>query len=86
MELFNKRPEVEYYEIQVFDKEWKQVPFASESKIIQVKYLETKKINVYVRNEDALTLGYICSESKLRKGNLEKNTIISSRICSKIKK
>lgn len=83
MELFNKRQEVEYYELSVFDIDWNPLTFASESKIIQIKYLETKKINVYIRNEDLKKVSFICTESKLRKENT-RNTLISSKICSKI--
>jgi hypothetical protein len=84
MELFNKRAEVEYYEIQVFDADWNKVPFASEAKIVRVKYLETKRIDVYIRNEDILKVVYICSESKMLRQE-SKYTIISSRVCSKVK-
>lgn len=84
MELFNKREEIEYYELSVFDADWNSLPFASENKLVQVKYLETKKINVYVRNDDLKRVSFICTESKIRK-ELAKNTVISSKICSKIK-
>jgi hypothetical protein len=84
MELFNKRKEVEYYELSVFDANWNSLPFASESKLIQIKYLEIKKVNVYVRNEDLKRVSFICTESKL-KGEDTKYTLISSKICSKIK-
>lgn len=84
MELFNKRSEVEYYEIQVFDADWNKAPFASEAKVVQVKYLETKRIDIYIRNEDILKTVYICTESKMLKQD-SKYTIISSRVCSKIK-
>lgn len=84
MELFNKRKEIQYYELSVFDENWNGLAFASESKIIQIGYLETKKINVYVRNEDLKKVEFICTESKLRKEET-KQTLISSKICSKIK-
>lgn len=84
MELFNKRKEIEYYELGVFDADWNSLPFASENKIIRINYLETKKINVYVRKEDLKKVVYICTESKIRKQDLQA-TSISSKICSKIK-
>lgn len=84
MEIFNKRMDVEYYELGVFDSNWNALSFASESKLIHVKYLETKPINVYVRNLDLKRVSYICTESKLRKVET-KQTVISSKICSKIK-
>jgi hypothetical protein len=84
MELFNKRREVEYYELGVFTKDWEPVVFASEDKLIYVKYLEIKKINVYVKIQDLDKVTYICTESRLRKEDT-KDTVISSKICSKVK-
>ena len=84
MELFNKRKEIEYYELSVFDDSWNALPFASETKIIRINYLETKKINVYVRKEDLKKVVYICTESKLKKQDIQ-NTLVTSKICSKIK-
>ena len=84
MELFNKRKEIEYYELGVFDSEWNQIPFASENKLIRINYLETKKVNVYIKKEDLKRVTYICTESKIRKEDVQ-TTAISSKICSKIK-
>jgi hypothetical protein len=84
MELFNKRPEVEYYELGVFTENWQPVAFASENKLVHVKYLETKKLSVYLRNQDLSKAVYVCTESRHRRENAT-NTVISSKICSKIK-
>jgi hypothetical protein len=84
MELFNKRKEIDFFELGVFDADWNALPFASENKIIRINYLETKKINVYVRKEDLKKVVYICTESKIRKQDIQA-TSISSKICSKIK-
>jgi hypothetical protein len=84
MELFNKRSEVDHYELSVFDKDWYPIAFASESKVIQIKYLQTKSINVYIKQEDLMRVTYICTESKHRRESGQ-NTIISSQICSKLK-
>ena len=84
MELFNKRKEIEYYELGVFDGDWNAVPFASENKIIKINFQETKKINVYVRKEDLKKVVYICTESKIKRQDVQITTI-SSKICSKIK-
>jgi hypothetical protein len=85
LELFNKRQEVEYYELGVFDKDWAAVTFAaSGDKIMRVSYLETKSIDVYVKNQDVKQVVYICTESRLFRGNTT-NTLISSKICSKVK-
>lgn len=84
MELFNKRKEVEYYEVGVFTENWQPVSFAVESKIIYIKYLETKKIHIYVKSTDLNRVVYICTESRLRREDT-KDTVISSKICSKVK-
>lgn len=84
MELFNKRNDVEFYELSVHDKDWNTIPFASESKLIQINYLQTKFINVYIKQEDLIRVTYICTESKHKKENGQ-NTVISSKICSKAK-
>jgi len=84
MEIFNKRREVEYYELGVFNKNWEPVTFAAADKLIRVRYLEIKRINVYVKSEDIEKVTYICTESRLRKEDV-KDTVISSKICSKVK-
>jgi hypothetical protein len=84
MELFNSREDVEYYELSVFTSEWEPVPFATENKIINVEYLKRKIIEIYIRQQDRNRAVYICSKSKLRPNNMQA-TVVSSRICSKIK-
>ena len=84
MEIFNKRQEVEYYELGVFSKDWEPVAFAAEDRIIRVRYLETRKLNIYIKVEDVPKVTYICTESRLRKEDV-KDTVISSKICSKVK-
>ena len=84
MELFNKRKEIGFYELDVFDGDWNSITFATESKIIRVNYLETKYINVYIKKEDLKRAVYICTESKIRKEDIQA-TSIASKICSKIK-
>jgi len=83
MELFNKRSDVQFYELSVYDKEWKSIPFASESVLMRVKYLETKKVNVYIKEEDLKNVTYICSESRILKDSIQ-GTAVTSRICSKV--
>ena len=84
MELFNKRKEIVFYELGVFDGDWNSIAFATESKIIRVNYLETKYINVYIKKEDLKRAVYICTESKIKKEDIQA-TSIASKICSKIK-
>lgn len=84
MELFNRRQEVEFYEIGVFDSEFNPIPFVSSYKIIRVDYLDKVTFDIYIRKTDVSRSTYICSRSKLRKDD-DIRTAISSRICSKFK-
>lgn len=83
MTLFNKRSDIQYYELGVFDAEWNKVPFAVQDTIMQIKHLETKEIDIYIREKDKDEAVYICSKSKLVVEGKSK-TSLSSRICSKI--
>ena len=84
MEMFNKREDVEYYEIGVFDKDWNPIPFVTSYTILNVKYLGHVTFDIYIRKQDVSRTEYICSSSKLRKED-SKRTAVNSRICSKVK-
>ena len=84
MSLFNRRSEISYFEIGVFTKDWKEIPFASTSKLIKVRYTKRYPFEVYVRNGDLDRVQYICTISKILKGE-EQISQIASRICSKVK-
>lgn len=84
MKLFNRREDVEYYEIEVFTWDFEPVPFASESKVIKIGFHKSKLFDVYIRSNDIDKVVYICTQSKLFKGT-NQITLITSRICSKIK-
>ncbi len=84
MSLFNRRNDVSYYEIGVFTEDWKEVPFASTSKLIKVRYTRRYAFEVYVRNGDIDKVQYICTISKILKGEGQISQI-ASRICSKVK-
>ena len=83
MTIFNKRQEVEYYEVGVFTEEWRPIPFVSNYKIHKIPYLSAASFDVYIREEDRYKATYICSISKLRKQRTTQ-TAVSSRICSKV--
>lgn len=83
MTIFNKRPEVEYYEIGVFTQEWEPIPFVSNYKIHKITYLTAATFDIYLRAQDKNRVTYICSQSKLRKQN-QTQAAISSKICSKV--
>ena len=85
MRMFNKRRDVEWYEVAVFDADWKPVPFVTGYRILKVKYLSHVTFDVYINKQDANKATYICSQSKLRRQK-EDGTIIASRICSKFRK
>jgi hypothetical protein len=82
MELFNKRKDVEYYEIGVFTEDWQPVPFVSSYRIAHIRYLGHVKFDVYIRKQDADKAQYICSQSKLKSDGT--GTLLASRICSKL--
>ena len=84
MQLFNKRKEVEYYELSVYDDNWNKISFASEAKLIRISYLQTKDVNVYVKKQDLFKVTYICTESKHQRENVQV-AVIATQICSKVK-
>lgn len=84
MQLFNKRSDVEFYEIKVYDKDFNPVKFATPKRILKVEYLKREKVDIYIKREDRNKAVYICSKSKLVSEDVSA-TIIASRICSKIK-
>ena len=81
MELFNKRKDVEFYEIGVFTEDWQPIPFVSAYRMAHVRYLGHLKFDVYIRKADADRATYVCSQSKLRGDGT--GTLLASRICSK---
>jgi len=84
MKMWNRRDDASYYEVSVFDKEWKSVPFATPEKIIKLGYLEHKSFELYIRDADRDKIKYICTTSKQLKQDVQ-STGIKSRICSKVK-
>ena len=84
MQVFNKRSDVQWYQIGVFDKDWQPIPFVTRYKIINIKYLKRVKFDVYVNEENGKLAEYICTTSKLR-GNDDFKPIIESKICSRFK-
>jgi hypothetical protein len=84
MSIFNKRQDVQHYEIKVFDKDFQSIPFVTSQSIIRLDYLSKTSFDVYIRKADASRATYICSLSKLQRDS-NVRTAVSSRICSKIK-
>lgn len=84
MKMFNKRQDVEYYEIGVFDKDRKPIPFVSSYSVMKISYLGHVTFDVYIREQDITRAYYVCSRSKLRKDD-KVRTAVASMICSKFK-
>lgn len=84
MEMFNTRTDVQYYEIGVFDEEWKPIHFVTDYKILKLDYLNHVKFDVYISSKNKDKAEYICSLSKLKGDNTNK-TMVSSKICSRFK-
>jgi len=84
MKVFNKRVDVEWYQIGVFDKEWNPIPFVTRYKIIKVKYLTRVEFDVYINDTNVELAEYICSTSKLRR-NDNFVPVVESKICSRFK-
>lgn len=82
--IFNKRQDVEYYEIGIFDENWNPVPFVSSYKLINLRYLSHMNFDVYISRKDKDNAVYVCSKSKLRKDSSVR-TAVSSKVCSKFK-
>lgn len=83
MTLFNRRNDVFYYQIEVYDKDWKNIDFATEYKVLSIKYLEKKTFDIYIKSPDAEYVTYICTRSRILKG--DKTSLIASNVCSKVK-
>ena len=84
MKLFNRREDVEYYQIDVFTEDWKPISFATTDRLLKVGYNKNKLFEVYIRFADVKKAKYICTTSKVFKGG-NQETLVSSMICSKIK-
>jgi len=85
MKLFNKRDDIRYYRVGVFDNEWNKIPFIVQGgKVINVEYLDTKRFDVYIQEKNRDRVTYICTKSlTLQDGSTK--SIMASRICSKVK-
>jgi len=83
MYLWNSRKDASYYTFEVFDDNFKPIPFATAQRTIQVDYLKKEKVVIYLREIDLFNAVYICSRSMILQQD-KTATVISSRICSKI--
>lgn len=84
MMLFNRREDVRFYEIAVYDKEWNTIPFATKNKVMKIDYLKKTFVTLYFKKQNLYDVYYVCTTSKLVKGEVISSGI-ASKICSKIK-
>lgn len=84
MQIYNNRKDIEYYEISVYDENWNPIKFAVSDRIVRVRHLQRKTIDVHIRKQDEEKATYICTRSKIL-SDIQKGTNVASRICSKIK-
>lgn len=82
--IWNRRKDIEYYEVEVFDMSFRPQPFVTQDKIIKIGYLQRKLFTVYIKSENRENITYICTRSRLLKDSVQTSGV-SSRICSKIK-
>lgn len=84
MTLINKRQDVEYYEVGVFDEDFNDIVFRTNGETLRrVPFLARESYEFYIRESDRYKTTYVCSWSKLLKN--QETTRVSSKICSKIK-
>jgi hypothetical protein len=85
MKLFNKRDDIRYYRVGVYDSEWNKVPFiVTGGNVINVEYLDTKRFDVYIQESNRDRVTYFCTKSlTLHDGSTR--SIWASRSCSKVK-
>ena len=83
MTIFNRREDISFYQIEVYDIDWNPIEFAARKVVLNVDYLERATFEVYVKGADVQNVTYICTRSKILKG--ESISVVASNICSKVK-
>jgi len=84
MELFNGRKKINYYSVNVYDKDWKKVKYVASPSLLRVSHLDRRTVEVYIPEKEVNKAYYICSKSKIL-STVRDPSIVASRICSKIK-
>lgn len=81
MLLINFREDVRFFTVEVYDSDWKKLPFATVDKVLEVRHLDRRPITVYVRQKDDVR--YICTRSETLVHEAGPTTV-ASKICSKV--
>ena len=83
--LWNARQDVNFFKVEVFDADMQPVSFiATGGDLKKVDYLGRVHIEVFIRDQDKDEATYICTQSKLKRGAVQKS-LVASKVCSKIK-
>ena len=62
MRLFNKRDDIRYYRVGVYDSEWNEVPFIVQGgKILNVEYLQRTLMSIFKRAREKILLIFALS-------------------------
>ena len=83
LKMWNARVDVEYYKIEVTDEDWNDVPFITTEKVFRLEHFGRRDISIFLPSDTTAT--YICTSSMLEKDE-RSQSMISSKVCSKIKK
>ena len=67
MTLVNQREDIKYYLVEVFDKNFINIPFSSPYRIMKLDYKERKNFEVFLRKSDLVRAVFICTTSKVLK-------------------
>lgn len=82
--IWNRRKDIQYYEVEVFDRNFRPRPFVTQQKVFNLGYLERRTFSIYIKYDERPSVTYICTRSRLLKDDVGTSGV-SSRICSKIK-
>ena len=82
LKMWNARMDVNYFKIEVSDADWNPVPFVTDERLFKLGYGERREIEIFLPIDTSAT--YICTRSMLDKEKMQR-TVISSKVCSKIK-
>ena len=82
MNIFNRREDVNLYEMEVYTADWTPLPFASFNREFYLDYGEVITVDLYFRNIDKNRVTYICSRSVPEDNDVSS---IASLICSKVR-
>lgn len=81
MLVFNRREDVNQYQIEVYTADWEGLPFASFNREFKLDYGNGIDVELYFRDIDKDRVTYICSRSVPEENEV---SAVASLICSKV--